>query len=143
MIIYDLNCHHGHSFEGWFHSAESFGQQAEAGLLTCPHCGSAEIQRVPSAVHLSKASVSPTPSGKQNELAPEEKLLLLKQVISTLIANSEDVGRDFVREVRRIHYLESPQRAIRGEASREEFEELQDEGIDVLMLPSGLKNEFH
>ena len=85
----------------------------------------------------------PTPSGKQSELAPEEKLLLLKQVISTLIANSEDVGRDFVREVRRIHYLESPQRAIRGEASREEFEELQDEGIDVLMLPSGLKNEFH
>lgn len=146
MIIYDLNCNHGHAFEGWFKSPESFEQQSEAGLLSCPHCGSVVIQRVPSAVHLAKHAASPMPlheASRLEELAPEEKRFLLRQAISKLISNSEDVGRNFSAEARRIHYLEAPRRPIRGEASLEEYRELQDEGIEVLLLPHDLKNEFH
>jgi hypothetical protein len=37
----------------------------------------------------------------------------------------------FAEEARKIHYLEAPERSIRGEASAEEYEALREEGIEV------------
>ena len=61
----------------------------------------------------------------------------MKQVL----ANTEDVGERFTEEARRIHYGESAQRGIRGQATPEQRAELADEGIDVMPLPipEGLK----
>ena len=57
------------------------------------------------------------------------------------MANTEDVGTRFADDASKIHYGESQERTIRGQASREETEALLDEGIDVLPLPvpAGLK----
>ncbi len=52
-----------------------------------------------------------------------------------VLAKTEDVGNDFAREARKIHYGESKERGIRGQASRDETLELLDEGIDVMPLP--------
>ena len=52
-----------------------------------------------------------------------------------MIESTENVGREFPEQARRIHYGESPRRSIRGQASREEAEELREEGIEVLSLP--------
>ena len=142
MIIYDLTCKLGHRFEGWFQSSENFEAQLEQDLISCPHCGSNDVQRVPSAVHLAKGGATPQ-ANRRDDVHPEEMMSLLGQILSSIIANSEDVGRDFADEARRIHYLESPVRAIRGEASLEEFETLQDEGIEVMMLPALKKEEVH
>ena len=62
-----------------------------------------------------------------------------------VLAKTEDVGNDFAREARRIHYGESKARGIRGEASHDETLELLDEGIDVmpLPLPIALKGSVH
>ena len=59
-----------------------------------------------------------------------------------LVAATEDVGPRFATEARRIHEGEAPERAIRGQATREETEALLDEGIPVLPLPlpPGFKN---
>jgi hypothetical protein len=68
-------------------------------------------------------------------LNPQGELLdACRKLVTALIANSEDVGKEFANEARRIHYLEAPERSIRGQASHEEFEALRDEGIDVLRL---------
>ena len=48
---------------------------------------------------------------------------------------AEDVGERFAEEVRRVHYGESEERSLRGQASRDEVEELLDEGIAVLPVP--------
>ncbi len=48
---------------------------------------------------------------------------------------SEDVGKEFADEARRIHQGESEARNIKGQASNEDIEELLDEGILVLPLP--------
>jgi hypothetical protein len=45
------------------------------------------------------------------------------------------VGEKFADEARKIHYGESQERNIRGQASREETEALQEEGIAVMPLP--------
>ena len=70
-------------------------------------------------------------------------MALLGQVLSSIIANTEDVGSEFADEARRIHYMDSPSRPIRGEATLEEFETLKDEGIEVMMLPVIKKEEVH
>ncbi|MGF1552517.1 MAG: DUF1178 family protein, partial [Paracoccaceae bacterium] len=63
---------------------------------------------------------------------PAPDLARLRRAIE---ANSEDVGRDFAAEARRIHRGEAPERAIRGEASGAEARALAAEEIPVLPLP--------
>jgi hypothetical protein len=57
------------------------------------------------------------------------------QMAKEVLAKTEDVGKDFAREARKIHYGESTERGIRGQASHDETMELLDEGIDVMPLP--------
>ena len=143
MIIFDLTCDLGHSFEGWFQSQEKYDEQLADGLISCPHCGSVEIRRVPSAVHVPRKTAG-TPVGETQLPNTQEGMLsLLGKVLSAVISNTEDVGKQFAEEARRIHYSESPDRAIRGEASIDEFESLREEGIEVMMLPVMKKEEVH
>jgi hypothetical protein len=57
------------------------------------------------------------------------------QMAKEVLAKTEDVGSDFAKEARKIHYGEAKERGIRGQASRDETLELLDEGIDVMPLP--------
>ena len=149
MIIFDLICNAEHSFEGWFQSQSSYDSQRENSLIACPHCGSSDVRRVPSAVHLAKSSSSsnassPASSPKLASTAPgiSQQAALVgayQKLVSRILANCEDVGKDFAREARNIHYHEAPERSIRGEASSDDYEELRDEGIEVLRLPVGDK----
>ncbi len=71
------------------------------------------------------------------------------QMAKEVLAKTEDVGTDFAREARKIHYgkerSKNQQRGIRGQASRDETLELLDEGIEVmpLPLPKALKSPLH
>jgi hypothetical protein len=56
-------------------------------------------------------------------------------MVRHVISNTEDVGETFPEEARKIHYGESPERAIRGQATADETAELIEEGIAVLPLP--------
>jgi hypothetical protein len=57
------------------------------------------------------------------------------QMAKEVLAKTEDVGKDFAREARKIHDGTSKERGIRGQASHDETMELLDEGIDVMPLP--------
>ena len=147
MIIYDLSCDNEHRFEGWFRSADDFERQLSEGLVQCPQCDSHVVRRIPSAVAIghkheeSQAAVQ-KPQGPAN--LPENMAVmaagtlvagLYQQLVQAVIQSSEDVGSDFATEARKIHYNESHARAIHGNATEEEFEALQDEGIAILRLP--------
>ena len=56
-------------------------------------------------------------------------------MLDELLTRTEDVGKEFPAEARKIYYQEAPARAIRGEATAEEHDELVDEGIPVARLP--------
>ena len=58
-----------------------------------------------------------------------------------VVANTEDVGSDFSEEARKMHYGETEQRNIRGQATPEETQALLEEGIAVmpLLIPEALK----
>ena len=150
MIIFDLTCNSDHRFEGWFQSQENFDRQLEEGLISCPVCGSIDIRRVPSAVHLGKPVSTPEHTQSQNHsqnlqmMTPHgEVLAAYQKLLSAIVSSCEDVGKAFADEARKIHYLEAPQRSIRGEASSEEYESLREEGIEVLRFPAIRKDEFN
>jgi len=137
MKVYNLACEHNHRFEGWFSSEEDFGAQVGKGLIECPVCENRAIVRMPSAPRLNLSSTQKP----EQDLNAKVQAHLMK-VMSTVIANSEDVGERFAEEARRIHYNEAPERAIRGIATTDECEALVEEGIDITPLPqlAALKN---
>ena len=51
------------------------------------------------------------------------------------LRHAEYVGPNFAEEARKIHYGETPDRHIYGEATHKEAQELVDEGVDVAPLP--------
>ena len=70
---------------------------------------------------------------------PADLLAKLREAVK----KTEDVGERFPEEARKIHYNESPQRAIRGRATREDAEALKDEGIEFQTLPPFLTGDSH
>lgn len=63
-----------------------------------------------------------------------------RELVRTLIANSDDVGDRFAEEARKIHYDDAPDRSIHGTATQDDLTSLADEGISVIKLP-GFREE--
>ena len=145
MIIFDLTCAHGHRFEGWFASADDFERQAKAVMVRCPLCDDASVVRVPSAkVHVGRATVDAPRAAEEPEAEtgpglPDELISKLREIVR----NTENVGRRFPEEARKIHYEEVPPRAIRGQASKDDADALREEGIDFTSLPPFLTRDQH
>ena len=144
MIIYDLCCEQEHRFEGWFRSAEDFDAQLESGLVHCPHCETPSVRRVPSAVAIGSSASGEKPVAANTSVGGGGAAImpggaqvraLYRQLVEAIVSQSEDVGKSFADEARKIHYHEAPERSIRGQASAEECEALRDEGIEILQLP--------
>jgi hypothetical protein len=142
MKVLNLQCGHGHGFEGWFASEDDFQDQLARGLVECPLCADVQVSKLPSAPRLNLGAAEPQPAKQEVVSAPNAQLQAAwMQMVRQVMANTEDVGERFAEEARKIHYGESEDRGIRGQASREETEALQEEGIPVLPLPvpKGLK----
>ncbi|MDP5241355.1 DUF1178 family protein [Uliginosibacterium sp. 31-16] len=140
MIVLDLECEQAHRFEGWFASAQAFEQQHARLMVTCPVCGSHDVQRKLSAPHVARSSAADTAPAAQ----PDQTRILAKliDVLRDHGIDSEDVGQHFAEEARKIHYGDAEERAIRGKASLGEALKLLEEGISVLPLPPA-KEDLH
>lgn len=168
LKVFDLQCEHGHLFEGWFGSHEDYDVQQARGLLTCPMCQSAVIQKRLSAPRINvghfgaesrssegasaaaNAAVNTGANSGVNAsrdmvLAASPEALQLAQIqaaimqqMRELVRNTENVGAGFAQEARRIHEGESDERPIRGTATPEEREALAEDGIAVVGLPDFL-----
>jgi hypothetical protein len=148
MIRYTLSCERGHEFESWFQNSAAYDKQAKRGLVTCPLCNSAKVEKAIMAPRLARTDVAePTPppaaqpaTPAKNPVAmmspPERELRQkLKELRDHVTKNATNVGAKFPEEARKIHYGETEHRSIYGEASPEEAEELHDEGIEFHPLP--------
>ncbi len=139
MKVLDLRCANGHGFEGWFGSEDDYMSQNGRGLVECPLCADRTIVRMPSAPRLNlsgaREPVAPAPSAKPAEAQPADLQALWMQAVRHVMANTEDVGERFAEEARRIHYGETEQRGIRGQATDGERQALHDEGIEVMAIP--------
>ncbi len=130
MIVFNLKCPESHIFEAWFRDGAGYGQQASAGEVRCPICGSTEIAKAPMAPNIAATRDSAETVGKEAAI-----LGRLRALRAEIEKNSEHVGSRFPEEARKIHYGETEPRSIHGDADRKEAEALRDEGIDVLAIP--------
>jgi len=124
MIAYQLQCRTGHAFEGWFPDSAGFDVQAAEGKLVCPVCNSKQVE---------KAVMAPAIAGKAREQA--QARAALRGLRQKMLANAEHVGGEFPEEARKIHYGETEERPIYGEASGAEVESLLEEGVPVAPIP--------
>lgn len=133
MIIFDLKCAPlGHVFEAWFGSTEDYEAQRARGLVSCPLCGAGAVDKAPMAPRVGA-------KGNQADGPPPEQVKALLAAMADaqkqMLESSEHVGPRFVDEARAIHLGESEARAIHGEATPKQAEELREEGIPVAPLP--------
>ena len=135
MIVFDLICSEQHRFEGWFASGEDFANQKHRGLLECPICGGAHVDKLPAAKIRKQSEAAEVPVEAGTGAVSKTGQGDVSQFIDYVLSHSEDVGKRFAEEARKIHREESPLRSIRGVASRTEAEDLREEGIPVFSLP--------
>ena len=64
-----------------------------------------------------------------------EAMRVLREVQTHIEKNFDHVGKQFAEEARKMHYGEAEQRSIYGQATKEEAEELGEEGIEVNQMP--------
>jgi len=138
MIIFDLQCVNDHRFEGWFKNTSEFESQLSSAMIHCPVCGTEQVAKVPSASHLSLGKTNPqqaiTPQTKTALPAPDMNVLLRK-LRDHIKQNFEDVGNEFASEAKRMHYGEIEERNIHGNATKDEIDELQEDGIMAFPIP--------
>ncbi len=162
MILYDLRCRKGHVFEAWFRDSAAYDDQAEAGGVACPTCGSKKVEKAPMAPRLSKggaetgeaqraeahsteteraeAQTAETGTVKAETAKAEtakaaEAMRALRGLRRKVEDNCDYVGPRFAEEARKIHYGESDAHNIYGETSDEEAKELRDEGVAFTRIP--------
>ena len=148
MKVLNLQCGHQHSFEGWFASEEDFQGQLQRGQVECPMCGDATITKMLTAPRLNLGAAAlqgpkeadpqeGTQAATQEVVAAPDATMQTAwmKMVRQVMANTEDVGEKFPEEARRMHYGETQERGIRGQATVAETEALIEEGIGVLPLP--------
>ncbi|WP_309085582.1 DUF1178 family protein [Chelativorans sp.] len=134
MIRFGLLCEKDHEFEAWFRSGDDFETQRTRKLVSCPHCGSQEVQKA-----LMAPAVSTSRKKTQIALAMSEEqkrmLAQLKELTEKIRESADYVGDKFAEEARKIHFGEADPRGIYGEATPEEVRSLAEEGVDFMPLP--------
>ena len=127
MIIYELECAGGHTFEGWFRGKEELDSEKAAGRLSCPACGDSEVRVLPSGGHVGR-SRGETGSGP-------DTAAIFKILGQFLEKNFDNVGPDFTEEALKMHFGEIDTRNIRGTATPDEEKELLQEGVEFVKFP--------
>ena len=156
MIRYSLQCERRHEFEIWFKNSADYDSQSKRGLVTCPACGSAKVEKTLMAPSLGRGTrkgaratlpevpppETPSPAASEDKtpvamMSPQEREFRtkLKELRNHLTKNAENVGGKFPEEARKMHYGEIEHRSIYGEASPKEAKELAEEGVEFHPLP--------
>jgi hypothetical protein len=131
MIKYNLTCKCGKNFESWFLNSSEFDLLAKRKFIKCIYCDSTKVK---------KSVMAPNLFSKTNKI--DKKIKLEKSIKKQLVnirryieKNCKNVGDNFTREARSIHYDKKNSQGIYGRATPEETSELIDEGIEIATIP--------
>ena len=132
MIIYDLKCEKGHTFEGWFKDQQTWTLQNSQKLVSCPVCNSSNIEMIPSSITIMGKDSRAAGRLQEKEISEAKALRMLHQYIDN---NFEDVGNKFAEIALKIHYGDEEKRNIKGTSTPQEEENLKEEGVQFIKVP--------
>ena len=134
MIKYNLKCSNGHEFISWFSDSLEFDKLNKKKLLECIYCSSKKIKKSIMAPMISGGKLKEDSSYLLNEKLSGKKNELL-QIRNYIEKNFEFVGDQFSQKVREVYYDKKTRKTIYGSTTKEEREELAEEGIDLISIP--------
>lgn len=143
MIVFELACDCGYTFEGWFVDREDFEKQQTASFLICPDCGSRKIRKILSPIRTQSsrdACSRPSCPEEAGKMSAKKIADILETMQEFICENFEDVGTELAAESLKIHYGVSKPRNIRGITTAQEEKQLQEEGINLIKVPLPAKN---
>ena len=134
MIKYSLICKSCDlNFESWFGSSKEYEKLKRKKLLNCQDCNSLDVEKSLMAPSINKRNYDRT----DKEIKKYKKIKkTINEYQSFIKKNFEYVGENFAYEARSIHYNDKKKKkGIYGTASKKDFKELSEEGIDAKILP--------
>ena len=137
MIKYNLKCNCGKIFESWFSSSSEYEKLKKKKLINCIYCHSTSVNKSVMAPNLASKSNKVLKNTKTDKKIKEQLISFRKYIEK----NCKDVGGNFAKEARSIHYDKKSSKGIYGKATPEETSELLEEGIDVTTVPWVKKSE--
>ena len=137
MIKYNLICKCKQTFESWFSTSAEYEVLKRKKLIRCIYCNSTSVEKTVMAPNLSSKSNKINDKIK-SERKVKKQLIELRKFIEK---NCKNVGENFSREARSIHYEKKDSQGIYGKTTPEEASELIEEGIDVITVPWVDKSE--
>ena len=135
MIKYILNCSNNHEFESWFSDSSEFEKLKKKKLIECIYCKDIKVEK---SIMSPKILNNKIQSLEVDEKRSKEFKRIkkdLKKIKQYVEKNFEYVGDKLSKEVRNIYYNKKSNKNIYGTATKEEREELQDEGIELATIP--------
>lgn len=132
MFIVDLKCAEGHRFEGWYETSSEFESIRDDGDLTCPLCGSDDVERL-----LSTGAIKTTKTQARQQPAPMplEMQQQLAKVVQQVRQTHEDVGDQFADKAIAMSRGEEAARPIRGQSDAEGEKRMTEEGVGFVKVP--------
>ncbi len=135
MIKYKLICKDCDlTFDSWFASSKEYEKLKKKNFLNCHNCNSNKIEKTLMAPKLLNSSKEN--SIEDADLNFKKISAKIKEYQKFIKKNFEYVGQNFAYEARSIHYnKKKKERAIYGTASKQEINELKEEGIETEIIP--------
>ena len=142
MIKYKLSCKSCFKkFDSWFSTSKEYDKLKRLKLINCSFCGSLNIKKSLMAPNILSKNI-------KNISFDDRKLRVfknkLKQYQKFIKSNLKYVGENFAYEARSIHYNSKSKKitkGIYGKATKEEINDLKQEGIETQMIPWLKDNE--
>ena len=135
MIKYKLNCKKCNKFfDSWFPSSKEYDKLKKLNHLNCYNCGSFKIEKTLMAPNIinSKKEGSTILQNKQKNKVKNK----IKKYQKFIEKNFDYVGDNFAYEARSLHYnTKKKSKGIYGKASPDEVSELNEEGIEIDIIP--------
>ena len=135
MIKYRLICKDCKTtFDSWFSSSKEYERLKKKKFLNCHFCNSISVE---------KTLMSPSVFMKKNNFETDDQIQKYKKIKKKILKyqefikkNFDYVGENFAYEARSVHYKnKKTSKGIYGTATKEDLEELKEEGIETETMP--------
>ena len=135
MIKYKLICKSCDLlFDSWFSSSKEYEKLKKKNFLNCHNCNSKKVEKTLMAPQLINKSIREKSENKTLKFKYINKKI--KEYQNFIKNNFEYVGENFAYEARSIHYDNKKiKKGIYGTASKDEVDQLKEEGIDTEIIP--------
>ena len=133
MIKYNLKCKRKHEFESCFLDSKEFEKLKSKKMIECIFCRTKSVE---------KSIMAPSVLNQEQKQKNQKSIKYIKKIQKDLLKmqnfvekNFEYVGNNFPREVRNVYYDKRKNKNIYGKATPEETQELEEEGIELTVIP--------